>query len=76
MLIQVPGFTIRTPQGGEIERGLGLANENVLINGQPTDPFPDDGVRIMAYASNEYGETAYLATRVDGSLVRRYVSTE
>ena len=34
MLVQVPGFTIRTPQGGEIERGLGQANENVLINGQ------------------------------------------
>ena len=33
MLVQVPGFTIRTPSG-EVERGLGQANENVLINGQ------------------------------------------
>lgn len=32
MLVQVPGFTIRVPQ--EVERGLGQANENVLINGQ------------------------------------------
>lgn len=34
MLVQVPGFTIRVPQNGEVERGLGQANENVLINGQ------------------------------------------
>jgi hypothetical protein len=32
MLVQVPGFTIRTSR--EQERGLGQANENVLINGQ------------------------------------------
>ena len=31
MLVQVPGFTIRTP---DEERGLGQASENVLINGQ------------------------------------------
>ena len=34
MLKQVPGFTIRSPQEDELERGLGQANENVLINGQ------------------------------------------
>jgi hypothetical protein len=32
MLVQVPGFTIRTSR--EQERGLGQASENVLINGQ------------------------------------------
>ena len=31
MLVQVPGFTIR---GAVVERGLGQASENVLINGQ------------------------------------------
>src|SRR3954451_24770293 len=31
MLVQVPGFTIRT---ADQERGLGQASENVLINGQ------------------------------------------
>ena len=33
MLVEVPGFTIRTASG-EVERGLGQATENVLINGQ------------------------------------------
>ena len=32
MLVQVPGFTIRSGNTGE--RGLGQANENVLINGE------------------------------------------
>jgi outer membrane cobalamin receptor len=32
MLVQVPGFTIRTSR--DQERGLGQANENVLINGE------------------------------------------
>ena len=31
MLVQVPGFTIRS---ADVERGLGQASENVLINGQ------------------------------------------
>jgi len=31
MLVQVPGFTIRSAQ---VERGLGQASENVLVNGQ------------------------------------------
>jgi hypothetical protein len=31
MLAQVPGFTIR---GADVERGLGQASENVLVNGQ------------------------------------------
>ena len=34
MLVQVPGFTIRSPSPGELERGLGQATENVLINGE------------------------------------------
>ena len=34
MLVQVPGFTIRSPSPGEFERGLGQATENVLINGE------------------------------------------
>jgi outer membrane receptor for ferrienterochelin and colicins len=34
MLVQVPGFTIRSPSPSELERGLGQATENVLINGQ------------------------------------------
>jgi outer membrane receptor for ferrienterochelin and colicins len=34
MLVQVPGFTIKSPQPDELERGLGQATENVLINGQ------------------------------------------
>ena len=34
MLRQVPGFTIRSPDESELERGLGQANENVLINGE------------------------------------------
>jgi outer membrane receptor for ferrienterochelin and colicins len=34
MLLQVPGFTIRTADPSEVTRGLGQANENVLINGQ------------------------------------------
>ncbi|MDO9456577.1 hypothetical protein [Nocardioides sp.] len=44
----------------------------VIIRGRST-VFDDDGARIYAYASNEFGETAYLATRLDGTLVRRYV---
>src|SRR3954467_12148956 len=32
MLVQVPSFTIRTPN--TTERGLGQASENVLINGE------------------------------------------
>src|SRR3954469_11514606 len=32
MLTQVPGFTIKSPQ--DLDRGLGQASENVLINGQ------------------------------------------
>ena len=31
MLTQVPGFTIRS---ADVERGLGQASENVLVNGQ------------------------------------------
>src|SRR3954468_22338133 len=34
MLVQVPGFTIKSPTPQELERGLGQASENVLINGQ------------------------------------------
>src|SRR4051812_20006048 len=34
MLVQVPGFTIKSPTPQELERGLGQATENVLINGQ------------------------------------------
>ena len=34
MLVQVPGFTIKSPSPQELERGLGQATENVLINGQ------------------------------------------
>ena len=34
MLVQVPGFTIKSPSPDELERGLGQATENVLINGQ------------------------------------------
>ena len=34
MLVQVPGFTIRSPSMGELDRGLGQATENVLINGE------------------------------------------
>ena len=34
MLVQVPGFTIRSPSPSELERGLGQATENVLINGR------------------------------------------
>ncbi|HEX6148881.1 DUF1707 SHOCT-like domain-containing protein [Nocardioides sp.] len=33
-----------------------------------------DGVCMSAYASNEYGETAYLDARCDGTVVRTYVS--
>ncbi|MEO7277449.1 MAG: TonB-dependent receptor [Sphingomicrobium sp.] len=34
MLSQVPGFTIKSPSTGELDRGLGQASENVLINGE------------------------------------------
>lgn len=34
MLVQVPSFTIKSPSPQELERGLGQAYENVLINGQ------------------------------------------
>src|SRR4051794_17128290 len=34
MLVQVPGFTIRSQSSQEQQRGLGQASENVLINGQ------------------------------------------
>jgi hypothetical protein len=34
MLVQVPGFTIKSLSPQEQERGLGQATENVLINGQ------------------------------------------
>jgi len=34
MLVQVPGFTIISPSQGELDRGLGQATENVLINGE------------------------------------------
>jgi outer membrane receptor for ferrienterochelin and colicins len=34
MLVQVPGFTIISPSQGQLERGLGQATENVLINGE------------------------------------------
>src|SRR6476661_2365536 len=34
MLVQVPGFTIKSPSPDELERGLGQATENVLVNGQ------------------------------------------
>ena len=34
MLVQVPGFTIMSPSMGELDRGLGQATENVLINGE------------------------------------------
>src|SRR3982751_2044976 len=34
MLTQVPGFTIKSPSPQDLERGLGQATENVLINGQ------------------------------------------
>ena len=34
MLVQVPGFTIISPSMGELDRGLGQATENVLINGE------------------------------------------
>jgi hypothetical protein len=34
MLANVPGFTIKSPSMGELDRGLGQAFENVLINGE------------------------------------------
>ena len=34
LLAQVPGFTIRTSDNGDVNRGLGQASENVLIGGQ------------------------------------------
>ena len=34
MLVQVPGFTIKSPSQSELDRGLGQAFENVLINGE------------------------------------------
>jgi hypothetical protein len=34
MLVQVPGFSIKSPSASELDRGLGQASENVLINGQ------------------------------------------
>jgi len=34
MLVQVPGFTIVSPSMSELDRGLGQATENVLINGE------------------------------------------
>ena len=34
MLVQVPGFTIKSPSQGELDRGLGQATENVLLNGE------------------------------------------
>ncbi len=34
MLAEVPGFTIKSPTPQELERGLGQATENVLVNGQ------------------------------------------
>src|SRR5205085_4495574 len=34
MLSQVPGFTIKSPSPQDLERGLGQASENVLIDGQ------------------------------------------
>ena len=36
MLVQVPGFTIVSPSMSELDRGLGQATENVLINGERT----------------------------------------
>ncbi len=43
----------------------------VIIEGAST-VFSDDGTRIRAYASN-LSESAYVATRLDGTLVRKYV---
>jgi hypothetical protein len=34
MLANVPGFTIKSPSMNELDRGLGQATENVLINGE------------------------------------------
>src|SRR3954447_20693776 len=34
MLVQVPGFTIKSPSQGDLDRGLGQATENVLLNGE------------------------------------------
>ncbi|MEO6225010.1 MAG: TonB-dependent receptor [Sphingomicrobium sp.] len=34
MLVQVPGFTIKSLSMGELDRGLGQATENVIINGE------------------------------------------
>ena len=34
MLVQVPGFTIKSPSMSQLDRGLGQAFENVLINGE------------------------------------------
>ena len=42
----------------------------LIIRGRST-VFSDDGARIFAYASNEFSESAYIATRLDGTLVRR-----
>ncbi len=41
----------------------------VIIEGKSTI-FDDDGARISAYASNDYSESAYIATKLDGTLVR------
>lgn len=43
----------------------------VVVEGPPV-AFDDDGTRIRAYAVGSTG-TAYLATRLDGTVVRRYL---
>ncbi|GAA5145925.1 hypothetical protein GCM10023340_16050 [Nocardioides marinquilinus] len=48
----------------------------VIVRGPSELGLPDDGIRVSAYASNEFGETAYLAADARGRVIRRYLSTE
>ncbi|WP_148615551.1 hypothetical protein [Nocardioides rubriscoriae] len=44
----------------------------VIVRGRST-VFDDDGARVLAYATNQFNETGYLAARLDGTVVRRVV---
>lgn len=69
-LDEVSGRTV----GSLVKEARGLVEDPdtsyVIVNSQGRA----EDVCLSAYASNEYGETAYLDARCDGTVVRTYVS--
>ncbi len=47
----------------------------VIVEG-PSTTTDDSGIRLRAYANNQYQEVAYVAARLDGTVVRTYSSVE